>query len=230
MGKSLNLAVALAACGAASATSAAGQTANSFAPPDVIMQTVSAGDVAAMMAEIGVSTQPVKVDGLAEPILLAQTQAGARFLFYFFGCADPVQAAGCNSTVVSTGLPMPGVPYDAINDFNGEANVTVAVSVPSEQLIMFGRNILVAGGHSKDLFRATIYLFLTDVSSFAKKNAGVTSVAFSKGGRGDSKIGARIEPAPQARPFGVSDLAPTVAAAIENTGEVDFSAKDPRAP
>ena len=230
MGKSLNLAAALAVCASLSASGASAQTANSFAPADTIMQTVSASEVAAMMAQIGVKTQLVSVDSLAEPILLAETQSGARFLFYFFGCAVPAQSAECASTVVSTGLPMPGVPFDALNDFNGEANVTVAVSVPGEQLIMFGRNILIAGGHSKDLFQATVYLFLTDVSSFAQKNAGVTSVAFAKKRVEGSKISGRIEAAPEIRPFGVSDLSPIVAAAIENTGEVSFSVQARRRP
>ncbi|MEE2692101.1 MAG: hypothetical protein VX640_11235 [Pseudomonadota bacterium] len=229
MGKSLKFAAMLAAVFGFGAAQANAQGTNSLAQAGPVLQEISAAEVAAMMTEIGVTTQPVRVEGLPEPILLAQTASGARFLFYFFGCDNPATASGCANTVVSTGLPMSGVLYDAINDFNGEANVTVAVSVPSEQLVMFGRNILVSGGHSRDLFQATVYLFLTDVSSFVQKNAGATAVAFSRGREPASKINRATGSQAPAHAFGLDDLSQIVAVAIANTGTVDFSVKDPRA-
>lgn len=232
MGKSLNFAAAMAACVGLCATPAASQggagTANSFGSASAVMQSVSAADVAGMMTEMRVSTQLVRAEAAAEPIMLAETESGARFLFYFIGCKTPAQAAGCDGVVVSTALPSAGLSYDALNSFNGEASVTVAVNVASEKMVMFGRNIIIAGGHGRELFQATVYLFLVDVSGFVKKNAGVASASFAQ----PPSAGSKIAPAASrdmAGAFGLDDLSALVATAIANTGVADFHAADPRA-
>lgn len=231
MGKSLKFAAAMAACASLWATSGVAQggagTANTFGSASAVMQSVSAADVAAMMTEMGISTQLVRADGVAEPIMLAETRGGARFLFYFISCKTPAQAAGCDGAVVSTAVPSAGLSYEALNAFNGEASVTVAVNVPGEKMVMFGRNIIVAGGHGRELFQATVYLFLTDVSAFVKKNSGVASVSFAQ----PPAAGSKIAPAAShrsVRAFGLDDLSSLVAAAIANTGVADFAADDPR--
>lgn len=230
MGKSLNFAAAMAACVGLCTTPAAAQgggTANSFGASAAVMQSVSAADIGAMMAEMGVSTQLVRAEGVPEPIMLAETQSGARFLFYFISCKTPARAADCDGAVVSTALPSAGLSYDALNSFNAEASVTVAVNVPSEKMVMFGRNIIVAGGHGRELFQATVYLFLTDVSAFVRSNAGVASASFAQPPSAGSKI-APAAPRDAGRAFGLDDLSALVATAIANTGVADFAVSDPR--
>lgn len=203
---------------------AAAQTSNQLlsAPPSMLQQ-VGAGDVAAMMGELDVGTQLVATEGAA-PILIAETPGGARFAFRFFGCDAPAEAEGCRNVIVTTAMSSAGATYDDLNRFNGEAVVTTAVNVPGEQMIIFGRNIIVLGGHSRDLFKGTVYLFLADVGKFQNDQSGVAAVSFSRGPEATTKITSLAlaeDPAPGGV-FGLEDLSPDVTSAIANVRGVDF--------
>ena len=233
MGKCLNFAAAAAAAGLVAATSAAAQTSNampgSAAPGSrAILEAIGAPETTAMMAELGVATQIVRAPGVAQPGLLAVTEGGGRFLFNFGGCADPEALTRCDSVIVSTAVPAGGLTYENINDFNGGAAVTTAVNVPGEQIVVFGRNIIVAGGHSRELFQATVVLFLLDVAGFAQTNAGVASAGFARETAQGGKISGRTDAPASPPPFGLGDLSLHVAAAIDNTDDVDFAVRRPR--
>lgn len=229
MGKWLNLAGALAAASCGFMGPAVAQTSNALPGARTIFDTISAGEVGTMMAEFGVATQLVAIPGVDVPVLLATTEGGGRFIFYFQGCDDPKTVARCAAVVVSTGLPAGGATYETLNDFNSSAAITTAVNVPGEKVVVLGRNILVAGGHSRELFQATVVLFLVDVSNFSKANAGVASVAFARPAEAGSKISARTDAPATAGAFGIADYSQLVAAAIDNTNDVDFLVSNPNA-
>ena len=211
--------------GAIAASAAAQETSNPTFSGAPMMSLISASDVADMMTELGVSTQLTSADDGGAPFLVAQTPGGGRFLFRFLGCQDAALATGCRNTIVTAALPGLGKTYDDINDFNGNSVVTTAVNVPGEQMVLFGRNIIVLGGHSRELFKGTVFLFLNDVQQFSATQAA-TSVAFEAGPDESSKIsgiGARSVSETPETFFGVTDISPEIAAAIANTRDTDFA-------
>ncbi|MBB5519310.1 hypothetical protein [Amphiplicatus metriothermophilus] len=212
---------------AAAAGLARAQTANEpLAAP--ILNSVSASDVAAMMQEMGVASELIRIEGLEGPVLVAQTPGGGVFAFNFNGCENPAEAVGCKSVVVSTGLAAAGATYEDLNDFNGKATVTTAVGVTGRNIVVLSRNIIVAGGHSRRLFQGTVYLFLNDIVKYVSARAGVASVAFrperaAAGAKIDSAGAAPAQPG-----FARDDAyAAEVSLAIRNTGAADFSLEDP---
>lgn len=217
----------LAGLGAAGGAASA-QTANeSLSSP--ILYAVSAGEVAAMMEEMGVASELVRIEGVDGPVLLAQTPGGGVFAFNFNGCENPDEAVGCKSVVVSTGMAAAGATYEDLNDFNGKATVTTAVGVTGRNIVVLSRNIIVTGGHSRRLFQGTVYLFLNDVVKYVSARAGTVSVAFgpTPPSAAESKIGSGR--AAQPHPAFARDdaYAAEVALAIRNTGDADFSVEDP---
>ncbi|GAB4519102.1 MAG: hypothetical protein Kow00133_04610 [Amphiplicatus sp.] len=221
--KTLLLLAGLAAVGSA----ARAQTINE-APTAPILYAVDANDVAAMMQEMGIASELIRIEGLEGPVLVAQTPGGGVFAFNFNGCENPAEAIGCKSAVVSTGLAAAGATYEDLNDFNGKATVTTAVGVTGRNIVVLSRNIIVAGGHARKLFQGTVYLFLNDVVKYASARAGAASVAFGpERSAAGSKIAAPgAEPAPFA--FARDDAyAAEISLAIRNTGDVNFAVEDP---
>lgn len=218
-------AVSAAVAAGLGAAPAAAQTSNSMLATSGVMNRISASDVVSMMTDLGVHTQlTASEDGT--PVLLASTDGGARFMFQFFGCDDQAKAVGCLNTIILAAAPSAGSTYDDLNAFNGRATVTTAVNLPEQQTILFGRNIIVAGGHSRDLFKATVYYFLRDVASFVNSRAGSASVAFEKPSRAVSKLTPPQAEAARRNPseaFGITDYRAAVSTAIANTNDVDFS-------
>lgn len=223
--KSVMQAAALAAAALVSIAPANAQTSNSLTGSASVMDKISASDVASMMTELGVTSQMLPQEG-GSPVMLATTPSGGRFLFHFRGCADAAQAVGCANTVVTAALPSAGYSYDDLNDFNGSAVVSTAVAVSPQQVIVLGRNIIVLGGHSRELFKGTVYLFLVDVQKFVDMKQTANSVAFRPSPEKASKIGrlsAEPSPAGAESAFGLSDLSAETSAAIANTRDVAFS-------
>lgn len=223
--KSVMQAAALAAAALVSFAPANAQTSNSLSGQGEIMGKVGASDVTSMMSELGVASQMLPLEGEA-PVLLATTPSGGRFLFHFRGCENAAQASSCANVVVTAALPSAGYSYDDLNNFNGSAVVTTAVAVSPQQVVVLGRNIIVLGGHSRELFKGTVYLFLVDVQKFVDTKQTANSVAFRPSPEKASKIGRQsIEetPAGASVAFGLTDLSAETSAAIVNTRDVAFS-------
>lgn len=220
-------AAVLAAAGLASLAPAGAQTSNSLsAGPAEIMTRISASDVIAMMTELGVATELKANSEGSPPYILASVLGGGRFLFYFFNCENVAEARDCTYTIVSTAFPSAGLAYEEINEFNRNASVTTGVNLGEQQIIVLGRNILVFGGHSRELFKGTVYLFLRDVQSFADRKAPAASVGFSPPPKKASKItglGRRDADGEAPKALGITDLSAEIAVAIANTNDVSFS-------
>ena len=224
--KSAMQAAVLAAAALAGFAPAGAQTSNSLSGPAEMMTQVSAGDVTAMMAELGVTTELKADSDASPPYILATVPGGGRFLFHFFNCEAVAAAGNCAYTVVSTAFASAGVTYDEINDFNRNASVTTGVNIGEQQIIILARNIIVFGGHSRELFKGTVYLFLRDVQNFADRKPPAASVRFSPTPQKTSKItglAAREADGQAPKAFGVTDYSADVAVAIANTSEARFS-------
>ncbi|MDZ7628848.1 MAG: hypothetical protein U5J99_10650 [Parvularculaceae bacterium] len=225
MHKALALAAAVAAIsGAASAQNTVlGQKA-------AVLDAFSATDVAAMMGEFGFKTELRQANGAASPSLVATTDGGAKFLVGFFDCADAAKPAGCKQMMVSTAQASGGVEFDDLNAFNGQSSVTTAVYEPSNQILIFGRNIFSPGGIGRDNFKLQVALFLNDMQTFVEgRRAGAKSVSMMKTPDIKSKITSITggdDVAPEARRLMISaDGSAEVEVAINNSFDVNFSAK-----
>ncbi|MBI1393956.1 MAG: hypothetical protein GC152_14555 [Alphaproteobacteria bacterium] len=191
----------MAACAAAAVglgigfglSGAAAQTANAL---NANLQTISAADVAQMLTEFEISSEMrAAPSGAATPVLLAETGGGGRFLVSFLKCANPAQAAGCSQATITTAQSSSGVAYDDLNRFNGESTVTRVVYDASQQLLIFGRNIVMPGGVGRDNFKLQVALFLHDMGKFvSSRSAAGIAVSFNRTpslkGKIDSAVGA----------------------------------------
>jgi hypothetical protein len=81
------------------------------------------------------------------------------------------------------------------------------------------------GGHSRELFKGTVYLFLNDVTNFATSNSAASSTAFASPTALASKItGVNGIAVPEEGKtlFGSQDISQEVGLAISNTNDVSF--------
>ncbi|MEM1398213.1 MAG: hypothetical protein AAGH38_12295, partial [Pseudomonadota bacterium] len=106
--------------------------------------------------------------------------------------------------------------------FNSNSTVTRVVYEQSQQLLIFGRNIIMPGGVGKDNFKLQIALFLQDMSLFTNGRAAGTSVSFgvtpSLRGKIDSLDASASRPVGRAK----KDFALELEMAIENATGVNF--------
>ncbi len=192
-----------------------------------MLESVSAADVSAMLAEFGFKTELRTAAGAASPSLIATTDGGAKFLVGFFDCADAAKPSGCKQVMVSTAQASGGVDFDVLNSFNGQSSVTTVVYEPSNQILIFGRNIFAPGGIGRDNFKLQVALFLNDMQGFVEqRRSGAKSVSMLKTPDVRSKIdsvtgGEAV--APEARRLMISaDGSAEVEVAINNSFDVDF--------
>jgi hypothetical protein len=191
------------------------------------LQSVSISEASALLGELGVQSQAQSTGAGQTPMLLAQTEGGAKFLLGFFDCADAANAKGCKQVMVSTAQSSSGVEFDDMNAFNGSSSVTTVVYESSNQILIFGRNIFMPGGIGRDNFKLQVALFLQDMQQFvSNRSVGAKSVAFGVQPAPKGKISSIVPDAslPVFKHMRVSaDGSAEVAMAIANTNDVDFS-------
>ena len=192
-----------------------------------VLESVSATDVSGMLGEFGFKSELRTAAGAASPSLIATTDGGAKFLIGFFDCADAVRPSGCKQVMVSTAQASGGVDFDDLNAFNGQSSVTTVVYEPSNQILIFGRNIFAPGGIGRDNFKLQVALFLNDMQGFVEqRRSGAKSVSLMKAPDLKSKIDsiAGGDIAPEARRLMISsDGSTEVEVAINNSFDVDFA-------
>lgn len=218
MHKALKLLAAAAALGSAPALA---QQSGS------IGDTIGSADVSAMLSDFGIASELRAATAGGPSSLIATTSGGAKFLIGFFDCADAVKAAGCKQVMVSTAQSSGGVEFDELNSFNGQSSVTTVVYEPTNQILIFGRNIFMPGGIGRENFKLQIALFLKDMQNFVEgRRASAKSVAFAKSPSLKSKITSIAAPAETESGAALSlsqDRAAEVEIAIENSLDVDFT-------
>lgn len=218
MHKVLNLLIAAAAFGAAPAM------AQVSAP---LSDTIGAPEVTAMLADFSIGGELRASAAGGPPSLIATTAGGAKFLVGFFDCAEPAKPAGCKQVMISTAQSSGGVEFEDLNSFNGQSSVTTVVYEPTNQILIFGRNIFMPGGIGRDNFKLQIALFLGDMQKFVEaRSASAKSVAFNRTPKLKSKITsitADETPSLTDEPV-VLDRSTEVEIAINNSLDVSFSA------
>ncbi len=219
------------AAAAASLTGAAFAQNNSLAAKPGLLESISATDVSSMLAEFGFKSELRTANGASSPSLVATTDGGAKFLIGFFDCADAAKPAGCKQIMVSTAQASGGVDFDDLNSFNGQSSVTTAVYEPSNQIVIFGRNVFAPGGIGRDNFKLQVALFLNDMQGFVEaRRSGAKSVSLMKSPDLKSKIDSITgsdSVGNDARRLMIStDGSAEVEIAINNSFDVNFAAKE----
>ena len=169
---------------------AAAQTANALPGKKAAFESLSAGEVAEMLAEFDMTTElrGSQTPGRS-PAVVATLNTGAKFLIGFFNCDDMANAVGCKQVMISTAQPVAGAAFEDLNSFNGVSNVTTVVYESGNQLLLFGRNVFVPGGIGRDNFKLQVALFLNDMQTFVNSRQGsAASVSFNKKPSLKSKI------------------------------------------
>lgn len=217
MAKILNL---LAAAGAAAATPAFAQSSPTLA------DSIGATEVAALLKEFGIASELRPAPAGGSPSLIASMSTGAKFLVGFFECADAARPSGCKQIMVSTAMSSGGVAFEDLNSFNGQSSVTTVVYEPSNQILIFGRNIFMPGGVGRENFKLQVALFLGDMQNFVEgRRLTAKSVSLPATPKLKSKI-TSITAEESATPpaFAVGfDRGTEVELAISNSVDVDFS-------
>lgn len=223
----MRIALTLAAAAAAISGAAFAQN-TTLSQKSGLLESVSATDAAGMLAEFGFKSELRSAAGAASPSLVATTDGGAKFLVGFFDCADAAKPAGCKQVMVSTAQASGGADFDDLNAFNGQSSVTTVVYEPSNQILIFGRNIFAPGGIGRDNFKLQVALFLNDMQGYVEsRRAGAKSVSMLKTPDVRSKIESVTGSdavAPEARRLMISaDGSAEVEVAINNSFDVDFT-------
>lgn len=186
---------------------------------------VGAAEVTAMLGDFGIKTELRQGQAGGPPSLVATTAGGAKFLVGFFDCADAAKPSGCKQVMVSTAQSSGGVEFDDLNTFNGQSSVTTVVYEPTNQILIFGRNIFMPGGVGRDNFKLQVALFLNDMQKFVEgRRAGAKSVSFGVAPKLKSKITSITATEPASAPLSISfDRSAEIELAIGNSLDVDYN-------
>jgi len=192
-----------------------------------VADSIGAADVTAMLSEYSIATELRAGSSGGSPSLIATTAGGAKFLIGFFECADATKPAGCKQVMISTAQASGGVDFEDLNTFNGQSSVTTVVYEPTNQILIFGRNIFMPGGVGRENFKLQVALFLGDMQKFVESRRNTAkSVAFTETPKLKSKITSITVDAGEApvRAFAISDdRSAEVELAIVNSLDLDFS-------
>ncbi len=218
MHKLLNLLAASAALGLAPAMAQQGAA---------LSDTIGAPEISAMLTDFGITSELRASQPGSSPNLIATTAGGAKFLVGFFDCADAAKPSGCKQVMISTAQSSGGVEFEDLNNFNGQSSVTTVVYEPTNQILIFGRNVFLPGGVGRDNFKLQVALFLGDMQKFVEARKATTkSVSFSKTPTLKSKITSITAEGGDAAPNALAishDRSTEVELAISNSLDVDYS-------
>ena len=212
--------------GAGMAATAFAQTANAPIGGGRTMESISASEIQAMLADFQINSElrgAQRVGGA--PVIVATTGGGAKFLVGLQQCADAAQGVGCRQAMITTMHSSAGVVFEDLNQFNGRSSVTTAVYDPNNQILIFGRNIFMPGGVGRDNFKLQVALFLNDMTKFvAGQSTSAASVAFNRSPNLRSKISSVTADADAPNPLLMSaGAAIEKEIAISNATGVDYS-------
>lgn len=205
---------------------AAQQGANTQLAAPTLLQNFGASDVSSMLAEFNITAalQPYSGDGTGS--MIARTDGGAMFVITMMQCSDPAAATGCTQAVIYTGMSNSGVAYDDLNIFHTNSNVTRAVNIPDQQMIVFGTPIFAQGGIGREHFQLLTALFLNDMQQYIEGQiAAGTSVSLEgqpdKGGKTDNMTADSSEYLGSSQ-LKLASLPHALKAAVSNTQYVNF--------
>jgi len=190
-----------------------------------LMEKFSSTDVASMLEvfEIEITLQPYQNNDQAS--LVAVSSGGAQFFIVMQQCDDAANGVGCQQALVFTGMSNAGISYEDLNTFNSYSEVTRAINLAEQQVVMFGTKIFAQGGIGRDNFRLLMYLFLADMQQYVEsQQATGNTIALTISPTGDepSKIISGMSSSIQV-PEQIGDMHENaLKAAISNTWNVEF--------
>lgn len=190
-----------------------------------LSESMSATDVTAMLGEYSIASELRASQAGGSPSLVATTAGGAKFLVGFFECADAAKPSGCKQVMISTAQASGGVDFEDLNSFNGQSSVTTVVYEPTNQILIFGRNIFMPGGIGRENFKLQTALFLSDMQQFVEgRRASTKSVSFTETPKLKSKITSMTGDADEpSMAFAIgADRSVEIELAIGNSLDVDF--------
>jgi hypothetical protein len=193
-----------------------------------LKHTFSIADVSAILEESSISAAAQPYEGDDSATLMATTAGDGRFLISLFQCERPEDGEGCSGATIFTGFPNAGVTFDELNHFNSESNVTRAVNVAEQNLVLFGMQIFFNGGIGRENFKYVVELFLSDMQNHVDgKMAGGMSVSLDKAPPSRKKIDNLTKSGDreaQKGAFGPGyNLDQALNAAVSNSWDVNFS-------
>ncbi len=190
-----------------------------------VMEKFSSTDVASMLEafEIAITMQPYQNNDQAS--LVAIAPGGAQFFITMQRCDDAANGVGCQQALVFTGMSNAGISYEVLNTFNSYSEVTRAMNLAEQQVVLFGMKIFAQGGIGQDNFRLLIALFLTDMQKYVedqRSSANTIALKVSPTRDGSSKITSGVSTSIQSSEQ-IGDMHEyALKAAILNTWNVEF--------
>jgi len=209
------------------APATAQNTSNSQLLGGGVMSKFSATDVTSMLSDYEIQTALAEYDGGEMATMVARTSGGAQFIISLMACDNLATATGCQRAMVFTATSNAGFAYEDLNEFNLGADVTKAMNMASQSIVIFGTPIYSGGGIGRDNFKLLIALFLNDMQSFSDaQSATASQVSFDRGPEPGGKldnIGSASQSVPRENSFyGASMTEHAVSAAVANTWKVEF--------
>lgn len=199
-----------------------------------VMSKFSASDVSSMLGDFEIATSLVDFEGGDSATMLAETSGGARFIISMKTCDNLATATGCERAMIYTAIPNAGFAYEDLNNFNLGANITKAMNLAEQNIIIFGTPIYARGGIGRDNFKLLAALFLNDMQKFSEaQNAAAAEVSFGQGPKPGGKldnIGSGDMAAQDTAPlYSASMKEHALSAAIVNTWKVEFLSDETKA-
>ena len=154
-----------------------------------VITKISGTDATSILSEFGITTTLQQYTGDGTGTMIAATSGGAQFFLSFFNCADPATATECDQMLVYTGLPNSGISYDILNTFNTNSDVSKAVNIPNQQIVIFGTQLFLNGGLGRENVQLILALFLNDMQRYVDSQVTTgTAVSMLVGKAPDSKV------------------------------------------
>ena len=145
----------------------------------------SAAEISAILAEFEITTTMEPYQGGATSTIYAETPTGARFIITLIECDDFAAATGCMAASFYTGSTNAVLAYEDLNTFNMESDVTRAVNVAEQRLIIYETRLIFIGGVSPEHIKAIAYFFFMDMERHFSKQAGASVQVSASGLRSE---------------------------------------------
>lgn len=174
----IKIVLSIAAILVAASASVQAQTASN--PPLAgggLKEKYSANEIMALLADYNITSELAPYENNDAATIVATLPGGINIIVGMLLCDNPAAGEGCQAAVIYTGISNSGVAYEDINTFNTVSNVTRAINIAEQNLIIFNRQIFFTGGVGSNNFKVILELFLSDMQRYADSKAAGVAVS-----------------------------------------------------